>query len=170
MVLSSLVLLAFCKNPVPAFSQTASNGKLVSEKLLCEKPTVVFFLKNGCPCNPDAAKNLNKLAKDLGSTAQVVAFINAGQKEAQLEAKTIKAEFLIIPDPQKEVIKGCGATRSLDFTVVATTEPPRFPKLWNGYSKAMVAEGLDIIVKHGKKLNKWDLAKFPKEPIMGCSL
>lgn len=165
----ALVLaVAFCKNPVPAFSATAANGKLVTEKLLCEKPSVVVFLKKGCPCNPDAAKNLNKLVGDLGDSAQVVAFINSDLKGAQEESKTLKAKFLIIPDEKKTVIAGCGATRSLDFTVVATTDAPRFPKLWNGYSSGTMNEALEIVVKHGKTLKKWDVSVFPKEAVAGC--
>lgn len=171
MVALTLALtLGFCKNPVPAFEAIASNGVKYSNKSFVEKPTVVVFLKKGCPSNPSAAPHFNQLAKSLGSSANVVAFVNGSLADAKEEAKRIGATFPLIPDPKRTVITGCGASKSLDFTIVATAKEAKFPKLWEGYSKASVGEALEIIVKHGKKLNTYKLDQFPADNRRGCTL
>jgi peroxiredoxin len=171
--MTSLLIIAaagFCKNPVPSFSAVASNGIKITEKTLTKKPTVLVFITNSCPMTPKGLEHFNALAKGLGKTGQVVGILNANLSEAKKLASANKLVFPLVPDPKKLIIKGCNAEHSLDFTVIASSDTPKFPKLWSGYSQATVQEGLDIIQKHGKKLSKVNLASFPKNVVWGCAL
>lgn len=162
--------LVLCKNPIPEFFLSASDGKTYSEKLFVKKPTLVVFLKQGCPCNLKVVEGLNKVSQSLKNSAQVVGFMNADIEMVKRESKEIGAKFLLIADPQSKVFVGCNVSGSLDFTVVATDDAPRYPKLWQGMSKATIDEGLEVIVKHGKKLAKWNSNALAKETLRGCPL
>lgn len=166
----ALALIGFCKNPVPRFSVVASNGIKFTEKTLTKKPTVLVFITNSCPMTPKGLGHFNALAKGLGKTAQVVGVLNANLVEAKKLVSSNKLLFPVVPDPKKLIIKGCKAEHSLDFTVIAASDTPKFPKLWSGYSQPSMKEALKIIENHGKKLNKVDLSSFPKNTIWGCAL
>lgn len=167
--LGLMALASACPNTVPEFQLEASNGKVYNAKSFVAKPTILVFLKRGCPANPSQTPHLNKLQEQFGDSLQIVGITNGTVDQAKAESERIKAKFPIIADQEMTLIKGFGAKRSFDLTLVATKTESKWPKLWEGLSEPAMTEVVDIIVKHGHSLPKVDLASFAKEAQRGCS-
>lgn len=170
MLLSGLLLLGFCKNPVPAFKLETSDGKTYTELQLTKMPSILLFLKDGCPHNEVVVQDFARLQKEFKGEIQVVAFMNSNAESVSKWGKKLKANFPIIADAKKVVIKGCGATHSADFTIVASKETPKFPKMWSGYSRKTVTEAVEVIAKHGYKLKANKLTWMSESRVSGCGL
>lgn len=169
--LTLMLTVGFCKNPVPAFSlANTANKVMFTEKDLLKKPSILVFMKASCPANATIIPNFIALQKSLGSTVQVVAFLNGDIATVRGVAKQYKVNFPLVADAKSSVISGCGAKNSGDFTIVASETEAKFPKIWNGNSQGQITEGLEIITKHGRKVAKGDVRKFATSPMMGCSL
>lgn len=155
-----------CK-AMPHFSIAATNGKTYTDKKLTAKPTVVVFLSAGCPHNPKAMNDLNRLAGQLGSQVQFVGVTNLGLASAKTYAKTLGAKFPILADVRKSVITGFGAQHSLDIAIVCAKDK-RVAKVWDGYSQATLKELVDSLPEHGGPKLKLDLSAYPVHKHSGC--
>lgn len=171
LVLGTAALAHACKNEVPEFKSRATDGKIYSKAGLAGHPTIFVFMKLGCPSNPEAIPDFNKLATSLRGRVQVVGIINSDLDSAKKYATQLRIDFPLIPDPKKTILKGFGAKRSLEMTYSAPKSgEAKYPKIWEGYSQAMVQEILSGVQHHGVKVPKLNLGYFPKEKRAGCSL
>ncbi len=158
-----------CKNEVPNYRVTSTDGKVRSRAALVGKPTIFLFMKLGCPANPEAIPRFNRLATSLKGKVDVVGIINADLATAKKFAREMKITFPLLPDAKKTLIKGFGAKRSLEMTYSAPKSGlAKYPKVWDGYSRSMLQEVLDGIGHHGFKLPKIAIPYFPIEKRGGC--
>lgn len=148
----------------PAFKLTGTDGKSYTQNSFEKKPALVVFLNSQCPHSKKAAPDFNKLFKGLGAGVQVIAITDLDAKAAKMYAKELKAEFPLLADPDRKIIKKFGAKFSLDMTVISGKKPA-FPQIWEGYSEDWVKETLS---KSGAKLPKFDFAFLPDDRQSGC--
>jgi len=81
-------LAAVAQSPaLPAFSLKGTDGKVYSNSNLFTKPTVLLFLKKGCPHNPKAMTDMNRLKSEMGSKVNFIAVCNVNDAEAKGYAK-----------------------------------------------------------------------------------
>ncbi|ARU39773.1 hypothetical protein CCB80_00880 [Armatimonadetes bacterium Uphvl-Ar1] len=168
LVLATIALAVACPNTVPEFNAKASNGKTFTQKSFTEKPTILVFLKLGCPANPSLTPALNSLQKDLGDSVQIIGVTVGSEVDAKGEAEKIKAKFPIIADQSAVLVNGFKATRSFDMSMVATKTEAKWPKLWEGLSQKNMAEIIDITQKHGHEFKTPNLETLPQTPKRGC--
>lgn len=154
--------------PVPAFSLTGSDAQTYTATDLTRRPTLVVFMSVKCPHNVPATKDLNRFAKSLGSSVRVLAVTNAPLAETKALAKTLKATFPILADPDKILIKGMGARHSLDTAFVSPVTKSAVG-FWEGYSQGTFREVLALLPKHKGPKKTLDLAAYPKAVQSGCS-
>lgn len=150
----------------PVFKAAATDGKTYTQKSLGAKPTLVFFVNSKCPHSKMAVPDLNKLRKLLGAKVHLVGVTELKLDEAKKYAKEIKAEFPLVADPDKKILKGFGAKFSLDMTLVTGKAKPAFSKVWEGYSKDWVQEALNQIPTAQRP--KLDLTFLPADRQSGC--
>jgi peroxiredoxin len=156
-----------CK-PLPKFSAKASDGKTYSSTELVKKPTVVFFLKAGCPHNPKSAPLLNKLKAAIGPKVNFVAVTNLTQAEAAKYAKELGTSFPLLADADKKIVKGFGVSNSLDFALLCPDDK-KVAKTWHGYNRKIMGEFLTELANHkGPKKVAFDLNSVPKGLQSGC--
>lgn len=154
--------------PLPKFSAKASDGKNYSSTELVKKPTVVFFLKAGCPHNPKSTPLLNKLKAALGPKVNFVAVTNLSQSETSKYAKELGATFPLLADADKKIVNAFGASNSLDFALLSP-EDKKIAKSWHGYNRKIMGEFLAELAKHnGPKKVAFDLNSVPKGLQSGC--
>ncbi len=156
-----------CK-PLPKFSAKASDGKTYASAELVKKPTVIFFLKAGCPHNPKSAPLLNKLKAAIGPKVNFVAVTNLSQAEATKYAKELGTTFPLIADAEKKIVKGFGVSNSLDFALLCPDDK-KVAKTWHGYNRKIMGEFLTELANHkGPKKVAFDLNSVPKGLQSGC--
>lgn len=156
-----------CK-PLPKFFGKGSDGRTYSSTELVKKPTVVFFLKAGCPHNPKSTPLLNKLKAAIGPKVNFVAVTNLTQAEATKYAKELGATFPLIADADKKIVKGFGASNSLDFALLCPDDK-KVARTWHGYNRKIMGEFLTELANHkGPKKIAFDLNSVPKGLQSGC--
>lgn len=166
--LVGLAAVGLCPNLVPEFRQEASNGVVMTEMSLTERPVIVVFLKDGCPANPGAAVVLNDLQGQLGESVQIVGFLNADLASAKALVDAHELKFPVIPDAELKVTDGFGAESSLRFTIVATKQEARWPILWDGLSNENLQAGIEVIRRHGHEVPEVNLSAMGQRVLRGC--
>ncbi len=155
-----------CK-PLPSFKLAATNGKTYTQSDMTKKATVVVFLKAGCPHNPKAVSDLNRLMTDLTSKVWVVGVVDLDAKAAKKYASELKVKFPLIADANKKVVNGFGAKRSLDMAIVCSHDK-KVAQVWEGYNQASLKELVVSLPGHGGPTLKMDYSKYPKSLVSGC--
>ena len=153
---------------INAFSLKATDGKTYTKTTLCAKPTIVLFLSSGCPHNPKATPDFNKLKSQLGSKVNLIAVTNLGLAEAKAYGKKLNAQFPIIADQKGVLINMFGAKHSLDLGLVCAKDQ-KIAGHWEGYSKEILEEIVTSLPHHGGPTLKLDYSKYPKTRQSGCS-
>lgn len=156
-----------CK-PLPSFSLSASNGKTYTKEMLSAKPTVVVFLKAGCPHNPKATVDFNRFMTSIGKNVNFVAVTNLDAAAASKYAKELKANFPLLADKNGKLVAAFGATKSLDLGVICSKDK-KIVKTWSGYSQQTLKEIVAALPQHGGKALKLSFAGYPAKRQSGCS-
>lgn len=141
-------------------------GKLVS--LPSPKPSVIYFIKDGCPCSVDFEPLIQKLAKRWGEKVSVIGVLNGDKKLYENWMKVGRSPHPVLLDPGLKAIKAFRAERSV-YTALLTADGT-VVKLWPGYSKAMLTELNAEVEKVANLPNvAFDGSYAPTEMTSGCS-
>ncbi len=90
----------------PPFTAPGTDGKPHSLKGLTENgPAVLYFIKEGCPVNHDAAPLMSKLSGAYENKVNLVGVYNGSVAEAKSWAKRYGAGYVILADPQLKIIR-----------------------------------------------------------------
>lgn len=156
-----------CK-PMPKFSAVATDGKTYTNDTFCAKPTVVVFLRANCPANPGAMADLNRLASQLGAKVAFVGVTNMTAKDAKAYAAKLGAKFPVVADPDKKIVDGFGAKKSLDMALICPKDK-KIAQSFDGYSRATIKAIVAALPGHGGPKLALDLGKYPTAKKSGCS-
>ncbi len=165
MTLSLAFVLAVAPVKVlPTFSLKATDGKVYKTADLLKRHTLVVFFANGCPHNPKAATDMNRIKVLLGKDALVLGFINLKVDQAAKVRKSLNLSFPLIGDAGAGVMHGFGASHSLDMALVN----PRTKNfsLAEGYNRTIVSEMLKRV--RGTEPKSSEVAAFPVDRVSGC--
>jgi peroxiredoxin len=161
-------LAAVAQSPaLPAFSLKGTDGKVYSNSNLFTKPTVLLFLKKGCPHNPKAMADMNRLKSEMGSKVNFLAVCNVSDSEGKVYAKELGAKFVILADKDQKLISGAGAEFSLDIALISP-KTKKVAKIWTGYNNQAIAELYEWLPKVGGVKPKTVASKYPKGTVSGC--
>lgn len=155
-----------CK-PMPVVNAKGTDGRTYTTTTLTAQPTVLVFIKLGCPHNAKAAVDLNRLATGLKGKASVIGVLDADLAKAKELTKELKLQFPLVADPQHKMIEGFGVSNSLDLALVCPKDK-KVGQTWNGYSQTILKELVAAIPHHGGPAVKLDLSKFPSKRVSGC--
>lgn len=152
---------------VPNFSIRATDGRTYSPRSLSGKPTVVVFVNSSCPHNAPVVPELNELRRQLGSQANFVALVDLNLREATALRKELKLDAPLLPDPQKGLILGLGATHSLDMSVISR-DGRTIAGRWSGVSRTFISEMQTTLKRSGATRLSLNLSRFKPERRSGC--
>lgn len=152
----------------PSFTAKATNGATYSAKSFLKKPALLVFLNHECPHSKAATPDLNRLRKQIAGQVQLIAVTDLDLAAAKKYGKEIKADFPLLADPDKKILKAFGGKFSLDFTTVSGKDKPTFPQIWEGYSRARILEALKGLPGGEKAFAKLDLSYLPADRQSGC--
>jgi len=147
----------------------ASDGQTHDlDELTHDRPLVMIFIKQGCPCSVAAQPYFNRLADAIGPAANVVGVIDGDPEAAVAWGKVHKVRYPILADPDLAIVRGYGAEASVYTTLVAPGGIVEH--LWPGYSAGMLAEITSRVAAHSKsEITPIDAAGAPAELSTGCT-
>lgn len=123
----------------PAFSAKATDGKTHTLKGHNEKGlTFLYFIKEGCPVNHQAAPHVQKLAAAYGEKANLIGVYDGPIGDAKSWTKRYRASFPVLEDPDVKVIHAYGALYSP--WLVAVNKDGTVAKVFEGASPKELAE------------------------------
>lgn len=131
------------------------------------RPTVLIFIKEGCPCSEAAEPCFRRLFAAYGHRASFFGVIDGGPPEAADWTRRHETPYPVIPDRDLEIIRAYGAERSAYAALV--TSDGIVDHLWPGYSGAMLRElGARLATDLGTAEARLDIADAPVELTSGC--
>lgn len=156
-----------CK-PIPQFNIKATDGKVYTNESVAKKPTVIVLLMKGCPHNPKAAPDFNRLRASFGSKADVIGLVVGKPSEMAAYAKEIKADFPLLADPSGDLAHAMGGRHSLDLALICAKDK-MIAKTYEGYDRKIIGEIIADLPGHGGPKLKIDLTKYPASRRSGCA-
>jgi peroxiredoxin len=141
--------------PAPSFGTVATDGNTyVLNEISANRPLVLFFIKDGCPCSESAQPFYNQLFEAYGSRIPFFGIIDGDIGVAKRWARNNRVRFPILCDPDLKVVKAYAAKNSAYLAVIAPGGT--IEKYWPGYSVSMLRE---VSLRLAK------LAGMPEQPI-----
>lgn len=156
--------------PAPAFRLVDARTKkpFDTAQTFAQQPTLVLFIKEGCPCSIEAQPVFNDLARAYAGKVQFLGITDAKPDLAREWAQTNEASFPVLSDPGLGAMKAYAAPRSAYFALVNLDG--RIERFYPGYNKETIADVNDRIAK---LVGQWpasvDLTHVPERPTSGCS-
>ncbi len=145
----------------PAFSAAGTDGKthtLASH--IKQGTTFLYFIKEGCPVNHQAAPHVQKLAAAYGEKANLLGVYNGSVVEAKSWIKRYKATYPLAEDSNLKVIRSYGALYSP--WLVAVDKSGNVEKVFEGCSPKELAEINKMMADNaGVKAAKLDFVGAP---------
>lgn len=160
---------ATARKAAPPFDGVDASGRRRTlDALTHDRPLVLYFMKDGCPCSVDAEPLYQRMAAKFGAKANFAAVINGGQMVADKWLKVMKTPYPVILDPDQRIIKDYGIERSVYLALI---DPEgRIVKLWPGYSATMLKElNAALSQATGTEETPFDPLYAPVELSSGCS-
>jgi peroxiredoxin len=103
-----------------------------------DRPTVLVFLKDGCPCSEAAEPFFHRLHAAYGTRVAFLGVIDGDRSDARGWADRHRTPYPVLADPDRRFIRACGAERSAYVALVA--QGGSIERLWPGFSRGMLAE------------------------------
>ena len=145
----------------PAFSALGTDGKTHTlDSHLKEGMTFMYFIKEGCPVNHQAAPHVQKLAAAYKEKSNLVGVYNGSAADAKSWLKRYKSSYVLIEDPALKVIRSYGAEYSP--WMVAVNKDGTIHRVFEGASPRELDEVNKLMAKNsGEKLAAISFAGAP---------
>ncbi len=151
----------------PAFSIEGSDGKTHTLKSLTKgKALVLYFIKDGCPVNRNAAPFFVTMAKAYNGKANFVGVINGNGDVYNRWKAEFKPDFTILLDSDLKLINDYGAERSP--WVVLVSRKGKVLSVHKGYSEKSLGKlSQEIARAANAKPAKLDVSGAPSSDTYG---
>lgn len=131
-----------------------------------EKPQLLLFVLDGCPCSIDAQPIYNDLSRHFKDRVEFLAIYNEDSKAAKKWDNMTSTAFPIIPDTDKKIIRAYAAKNSVYSALVSEG---KIVRLWPGYSVEILDEINRTIAKElNEPVRPFDAKYAPVEKTSGC--
>ena len=143
------------------FTLTGSDGQVHTlDALTADGPVLLYFIKDGCPTNDQALPHYAALAKGYGDGVRLVGVLNRSGEAAEKWLEKWQPPYLVLLDPDKEVINAYGAKRSP--WVVEMARGGERAQTWEGYSAiALEQQSAVLATAQGRTAVPVDAAALP---------
>lgn len=129
-----------------------------------DRPVVLVFTKDRCPCSLEAQPHFSALARAHSATARFVGVMDDSPAAAGKFAEDLSAPYPMLSAPGPAVFAAYAAERSVYVTLVG--KGGKIVRQWPGYSKSMLKE-LDSMLGEP---SAGDFEGAPEEATSGCAL
>ncbi|SIO64926.1 Peroxiredoxin [Singulisphaera sp. GP187] len=133
-----------------------------------ERPTVLIFIKDGCPCSEAADPCFRRLFTAYGDRVAFLGIIDGESPEAARWTREHDTPYPVIADPDLKVVNAYHAERSAYVALV--TQQGTVDRLWPGYSAGMLRElGARLASAVGVPEVRLDVGDAPDVLTSGCT-
>ena len=155
--------------PAPEFELTDSNGKLQRlADLRSEKPTIIYFIKDGCPCSETYEPFMQEFARNYLDVANVLGVIDGTQETARAWSSRYVNPYPIAFDPTSATMRQWEAPNSA-FTALVDKQG-NLVAYWPGYSRWMLEElSQKLADMTGVPRRRLAIVDGPSKLYTGCS-
>lgn len=130
-------------------------------------PTLIFFIKSGCPCSMDAQPIFNNMAKAFGPNARFLGVFDDNAVEAKAFANLNQVTFPILLDQKHDWIEAYKMTASASMALV--DGKGQIVQVWPGYSQSIIRQANFLLgTLAGCGPQEFDYSMAPKELTAGC--
>jgi peroxiredoxin len=152
----------------PTFSATDGQGmNHDSSTSLMQHPTVLIFIKNGCPCSVSAQPFFEKISKAYGDRVAFLGVIDGTPDTAKAWGEKYRAKIPILADPALKIVRAYGAESSV--YVVLIGPDGKIVRAWPGHSQEMLEELVGLLESStGFQPKKLDFDDAPENLMAGC--
>lgn len=153
--------------PAPPFRGEDDAGRVQEGPIAGDRPTLLLFVKDGCPCSAAMQGYFNQIARAYAGEARILGVIDVGPSRARSWGRENRAAFPLLADPGLEIMRAYGATNSA-FAALIDREG-RVDMFWPGVSGPML-EILNgrIAALAGVGPRPIDFEDTPEELYSGC--
>ncbi|MEQ1822008.1 MAG: redoxin domain-containing protein [Fimbriimonadaceae bacterium] len=152
----------------PEFRLPDGTGAKHSLNEFLDKPTLVYFIKQGCPCSIEAEPVIQELYKHLNKMANFVGIIGSPVDIAAAWTKDHQPPYPVLSDPSFATMKAYDAPNSVYSTLIG--KDGKIIKQWAGWSERMLLEANSLIAQAAEKPEEpFDAQYAPKQDSSGCS-
>jgi hypothetical protein len=109
-------------------------------ELIGERPLVLVFLKDGCPCNGDIEPVLHRLFAHYGDQARFAALIDGSTETANQYTTANRTPYPVLADPDRSIIRAWQVENGGWIALVRSDGT--FEQMFPGYSRDML-QGLN---------------------------
>lgn len=156
------------RKAAPVLSLASYDGKPVAIGSASDKPTFVYFVKEGCPCSFDAEPLFEELYEHLGRKVAFVSISDADVKGAKKWSTEMTVPYPVVSDPKAHAMKAFGAVSSVYGALL--DREGRIVKMWPGYSKGFLKEmNAQMSEAAGVPERPFDTKYAPIEKATGCA-
>ena len=103
---------------IPAQKLTDAYGKSAQIGGKKPRPTLLYFIQNGCPCCKAAKPFADRFQTYYGDVADIFGVIDASGSEARKWSETVSAQFRVIPDASRKIIRSFGVTNGTSMILL----------------------------------------------------
>lgn len=157
------------KKVAPEFLLTDLTGKKHTRRdAQAGKPTLFYFVQNGCPCSIDVEPLFHSLWKHQEGRVNFVAIIDSEPSKAKVWAEQNATPYLMLCSPDCAAMRAYHAPQSVYSTLVDAdgTVIAQYP----GYSQRILDEMNAAMAKvSGTAPKPFDTAYAPKADSSGCA-
>ena len=153
----------------PEFQLTDSNGKLQRlVDLRSDKPVVLYFIKDGCPCSQTYEPFIQEFASNYMDVAHFIGVIDGTQETARAWSSRYVNPYPIAFDPTSATMNRWQATNSA-FTALIDKQG-NVVAYWPGYSRWMLEElSQKLADLAGVPRRRLAVVDAPSQLYTGCS-
>lgn len=132
------------------------------------RPTVIIFIKEGCPCSEAADPCFRRLFTVYGDQVAFLGIIDGDASVAKRWTEEHDTPYPVLADPDLKLIQGYQAERSAYVALI--NRAGTVDRLWPGYSAGMLRElGTRLAHAGGTTEETLDVGDAPEELTSGCS-
>ncbi len=155
-------------DPAPEFEAISHEGQRLSlADLTADGPSVIIFIKDGCPCSTSAEPYFQSVHDVYGERARFVGVIDGDVDIAQRWVDEHETPFPVLTDPDLEIIQAFEATNSAYVAVI--DRDGQIVKIFPGYSAEMLVElGMRLAELTGLDEEVLDVRDAPLTYYSGC--
>jgi peroxiredoxin len=152
----------------PAFRAQATDDCFYDiQEMANDRPVVLVFIKDGCPCSLAAQPYFNLLFGAYGKHARFFGVFDGSVSDAKKWAAKNQAAFPLLSDPDLSAVKEYKAENSAYVALIARAGT--IEKLWPGYSGTMLADACARLARlTGHTAKPIDARDAPAEMATGC--
>lgn len=155
------------RKSAPAFHVLDVKGVSHSLSGIRDRPQLLLFILDTCPCSIDAQPIFNRFAKHWDGKIDFLGVINVDAKKGRSWASDYRPVFPVVPDPNLRIIHAYQARQSVYSALVS--RKGEIVKLWPGYSADLMQEMNELMaVEIGEKPRPFDAQYAPKDKTSGC--